>query len=194
MPAESRKAFGDANLTFTEWPNFTLGATAAPKNTVHLDAVYSGIVAKSWLVVSKPDYQEVYRVFENIEDASVDFTLTAKTSRIVIEGENLVAEFDNQRREAAIFGQNEELPWAAEPVQEPLAGERITLDRETTELPAGRDLLVSGLPARVRVTKKGAPLVLQFDGGGHRAMSVGDLLTVLAAPEPVPNDPNHQRW
>lgn len=197
MPKDIRIAFEDTDPQhpLTEWPNFKLGATATPKNTVHLDAVYSGIVPKSWLVVSKPGYQEVYRVLENVEDASADFTITAKNSRLVIEGENLRDEFDNQRREATVFGQNEELPWADEPVHDqPLTGEKITLDRETPELPAGRELLVSGLPARVRVTKKGAPLVLQFDGGGHRAMSVGDLLTVLAAPDAVPNDPTHQRW
>jgi hypothetical protein len=195
MPKEIRMAFGDTDPgTFNEWPNFKLAATAKPKNTVHLDAVYSGIVAKSWLVVSKPGHQEVYRVLENIEDASADFTLTAKTSRIVIQGENLREKFNKQRREAAIFAQSEELPWADEPVHEALGGGQITLDRVVPELPAGRELLVSGLPARVRVTEEGASLVLQFDGGGHRAMSKNDLLTVLAAPEPVPTDPTHQRW
>ena len=162
--------------------------------TVHLDAVYPAIVPTSWLVVSTPGYQEAYSIENATEDARTKFTLTAKTTRVILKGENLLEQFNERVREAAVFGQSEELPWADEPVHEPLAGEKITLDREMPELPAGRELLVSGLLARVRVTKKGVPLLLQFDGGGHRATSVGDLLTVLAAPEPVLNDPNRQRW
>jgi hypothetical protein len=114
---------------------------------VHLDAVYPGIVPGGCLVVATADDEEVFEVMNAVEDARANFNLAAKTTRLTLRGENLEQKFNDQIREASVFAQSEELPWALEPIHDALSGDKITLDENVLELPADRALLVSGLSA-----------------------------------------------
>ena len=98
-----------------------------PRNihTVHLDALYSRIVAKSWLVLSIPEYQELYRVESAGEDARASFTLTGKTTRLVLEGENLRELFNERLRETAVFADSERLDLAETPITDAVTGSSL---------------------------------------------------------------------
>ena len=113
-------------------------------NTVHLDAVYAQIVAGSWLVLSIPEYQELYEVTAAGEDARASFTLAGKTTRLVLDGENLRTLYNEKLRETAVFAQSERLDFAATPFTAAVTGNSIVLNDEVDGLAAGRRLIVSG--------------------------------------------------
>jgi hypothetical protein len=163
-------------------------------HTVHLDALHPAIVPGSWLVVSTADYQELYKVEAAVEDARANFNLTAKTTRLTLRGENLREQFNDRIREAAVFAQSEELPWATQPVYDAMFGSEIVLDSPMPGLPADRELFVSGRPARVRVTTQGAPLKLTLPDGTQRPLNVDEQLTVQEPPALQPDMPGTFRW
>ena len=121
---------GSASNLEAEWAGLNISAIAnGATNQIYLDAIYSQIVQQSWIVLSTPVYQEVYRVTTVAEDARIGFTLTAKTTQIQVEGENLIAEFNTQIRNTVVFAQSEKLELAEVPIAEPIQGDRLTLDQ-----------------------------------------------------------------
>jgi hypothetical protein len=142
MPDDIKKSYlgKTPKASDTEWPRFELGSD----DVIDLDAVYPRITVGSWLVLSRPGYEEVYQV-ERVEEASqTNFTLTAKTSRLELRGENLKEEFDNARRETTVFAQSEPLEIAEYPLADPVRGSEILLDRRVDGLAEGRTLIFSG--------------------------------------------------
>lgn len=110
---------------------------------IHLDSKYPQILQDSWLVLSIPEYQELYQVETVSEDARSDFTLTAKTTRVTLKGENL-SRFDDKLRETAVFAQSELMGMAEAPITYPITNSSIVLDRIVDGLTSGQLLIVSG--------------------------------------------------
>jgi hypothetical protein len=150
--------------------------------TLHLDGVYPEISAGSWIMLSVPGYQEVCRVKEVTEDSCSNFTLNSKSSRLVIEGENIRTKFDLQLRSASVFAHSEELTWFPSPSYEPVSGTTITLDGLVPDLPADRLILVRGAPSRVRIRRAGASRYFNLDPNRKVSLSAGQILTLLGAP------------
>lgn len=117
-----------------------------PRNvhTLHLDALYPQIVHDGWLVLSIPEYQELYQVDAAGEDARASFTLTGKTTRLKVKGENLRELFNERLRETAVFAHSEKLTLAETPITADVAGDSLRLDRKVEELPPDRMLILSG--------------------------------------------------
>jgi hypothetical protein len=123
-----------------EWPGFQIEAD----DTIDLDAVYPRITQGSWVVLSRPNYEEVYQV-ETVEEASqTDFTLTAKTTHLELRGENLVEKFGAGRRDTVVFAQSETLEIAEYPLAEPVERDEVLLDRRVDDLAVGRTLIFTG--------------------------------------------------
>ncbi|MET1080528.1 MAG: putative baseplate assembly protein [Pseudomonas sp.] len=118
-------------------------------HTVHLDASHPRMVSGSWLVLATPDYQELYRVLDNREDARAAFTLSTKTSRLSLQGEQLRERFNEHLRDTSVFGESLLLPWASRPRSGFINGHLLTLDRLQPGLEPERWLALSGntLPA-----------------------------------------------
>lgn len=117
-----------------------------PRNihTLHLDALYPQIVHDGWLVLSIPEYQELYQVDTAGEDARAAFTLTGKTTRLTVKGENLRELFNERLRETAVFANSEKLALAETPITTDVAGDFLRVDRKVEELAPGRRLILSG--------------------------------------------------
>lgn len=117
-----------------------------PRNihTVHLDARYPQIVAGSWLVLSIPENEALYEVDSAGEDSRASFTLTGKTTRLVLKGENLRELFNEKLRQTAVFADSERLDYAETPVTDVVAGGNLTLNQSVDGLTEGRGLIVSG--------------------------------------------------
>ncbi len=86
--------------------------------SVHLDAPYPQIAAQSWIVLASPQAQEVYSVAEARESARTNFTISSKTTRLVLLGENLISLFNERLRETAVLAQSERLELAERPIKE----------------------------------------------------------------------------
>jgi predicted phage baseplate assembly protein len=123
---------------------------------INLDAVYDTVVAGSWVVLTRPDrrgevtdpgraYAELYRVGVVGEETKADYTITAKTTRLEISGEQIEL---FSPRSTTVFVQSEELPLAEYPITTPLGGAdggaEVVLDGEVHGLTDGRVLVVTG--------------------------------------------------
>ena len=143
LPKDVRAKFGDDSDKRKRWPEFTISDVSGSNyDTIHLDAVYSGIVVDSWIVLSLPTYEEVYQVTAVTEDSPAKFGLTNKSTKLTIQGEHLVF-FDDKIRKTVVFGESEELAWAETPITDKVSGKEIVLDGvPETDLPDGRTLMV----------------------------------------------------
>jgi len=134
----------DPETTRTQWPRFEIDSD----DTIYLDAVYPHITRGSWVVLSGPNYQEVYQVQEVEEQSQTDFTLTAQTTRLKLRGENLREKFGEGRRDTRVFAQSEPLEIAEYPLAEPVQQDEVILDRRVDVLAEGRALIFSGEDAQ----------------------------------------------
>ena len=178
MPESIKSEFDDSDAD--EWKRFDLSS----ETIIHLDNVYSEIVPGSWVVLSIRDYEEVYKVLEVEEESQVDFTLTAKVTRLRVSGENLLAEFGERRRDTRVFAQSVELEMAETPLVTPIFGDRIRLERSIEGLAPKRPTVVSGKRiSHVRVSEYGDPLTLSDEAAATtRALEPGETLEVLEPP------------
>lgn len=109
---------------------------------VYLDASYPQILADSWLVMSIPGYQELYRVDSMVEDSQTNFTLSAKTTRVSLIGENMCL-FNNRIRETAVYAVSDELEIADVPIDDVISDRTIELDSIVDGLSPGKVLVIS---------------------------------------------------
>ena len=180
-PAASFSASGD-------W-NFTISG-----KTVDLDVATSAVLKDSWVVLSKPSYQELYRATSVSEAARADFAISSKTTRITFDTDENLSGFDvDDYRKAAVFAQSEELPVADAPIETPVWNDEIELDRKIEGLSEGRRLIVRG--KRARVTVAAASVVLKaLNGLGSKTVARGQSLLLLAAPAAVSGSASLKRW
>lgn len=167
------------------WPGF---AIFDGHQRVDLDGVHASVMKGDWVVISDGSYEEVFKVDEVAEWARADFLVTNKTTRLKLLGEwkNL----DNHNvRETTVFCEMQELPWAASPVEPPVQGSCVTLDRYVDGLTPGRRLVLLGRHPRLSMRpqhsqKEEALLTLTPDAGAAQAryLKENEELTILTAP------------
>lgn len=181
MPDSVKKGYlsRDPTPDDIEWPNFKISSN----NTIYLDAVYPGIVQGSWIVLSIPNYEEIYKVKDVEGTSSTDYTLTAKTTRLTLSGEKIKEKFDNARREMVVFAQSEELEIAEAPRTDLLSGNAIEVDRLVSGLEKGRLLIISGKRKTATVALKAGGLkLISTDGEKSMDLRPGEKLQVLESP------------
>lgn len=145
MPTEFKNNYAEGGASLSEWPNFKIGPSA---NKLDLDTVVQQIVPDSWVVLSKPDYQELYRILEMSETSRAEFAISGKVSRLKLSGENLEEKkFATAVREITVFAVSEKLEMAEKPRDDAVSGESIELDAAVEGLEAGRLLAISGKDA-----------------------------------------------
>ena len=151
LAEETQKHYRPSDFkTATEWPDFKV---LIPKNTnqIDLDAVYQKIVKDSWLVLTLPNATtELYSVTDAREAARADFTLTGKTTRVTLSGNNLT-NFDNEVRTTTVFAESEELALAEVPITDAVLGKTITLDAKVEGIEPGKKLIVTGKRMRASI-------------------------------------------
>lgn len=115
-------------------------------HTVHLDSVYPQILPNSWLLLSTPENQELYRVERMNEDSRTAFTLTGKTTRLVLQGENLHDRFNERVRDTGVYAHSEELALGEVPITAdiPKGSIELSLDRKIDDLLPGRMMILCG--------------------------------------------------
>ncbi len=159
----------------------------AGTQVIYLDGVYSQVTPGSWAVLVTPDWSESYWIESVSEETRADYNLSQKATRLQISGEN-IGKFSP--RTASVYAQSEELPMAARPILDPVAGDRLTLDRFLPDLPAGRTLIVSGKRMRVRVLR--LLELVAADGISKIALRPGDSLLLEETPAALPS--GGQAW
>lgn len=142
LPPFLRDTRVDSNAIYANRQNYVDGNLPASPRRINLDTVYPQIVARSWVVLTTPDYAECYRVTVALEEARAEYTISAKSTRLELSGENL----DRfSPRTTTVYAQSEELPLAEYPIDEGVGGDRIELDGAVEGLASGRLVLVTGV-------------------------------------------------
>ncbi len=168
----------DFYQNINEWPGLTISSIGnLTNNIICLDAVYQQILPDSWLLLSIPEYQELYQVKKIAEESKTDFTLTGKITRVTLSGENLNL-YDNKLRQTVVFAQSEQLDIAEAPRTDMLTGNVIELDNLVPGLVKGKLLIISGKRMRALVTQAGLEIV-SLDGEKRKPLRTGDVLWVL---------------
>jgi hypothetical protein len=175
------------------WANKKFDAIGAGKTgTINLDAVYSQIVEKSWIVLSASTGSELYRVESVSEESKADYNITAKTTELEISGESLEL---FSPRNASVYAQSVDLPLGETPILAPISGAEIVLDRIITPLAAGRTVVVTGKRIRVlleqpekadtetgKLANGALELISTLDPETKKAVAPGDELVLMSRP------------
>ncbi|UCE76722.1 MAG: putative baseplate assembly protein [Gammaproteobacteria bacterium] len=183
----------------TQWPDFRIQTVA--ERRIDLDAVYESILTDSWILLDKPGYRELYRAERVFTDSRTDYSLTAKTTSMILDANRHLTWFP--LRDTSVFAASEILPLADDPIELPVFGDRIELNEAYPQLQAGRRVIFHGLPARQvvvsdrsRIYRSGdevrtgslPPLqLIPDDGGSALDLAEGDLLEIASAPETLAN-------
>ncbi len=131
-----------SNYGFKDGSDWTFTISS---QTIDLDTTYPGILAQSWLVLSRPDYQELYRASTVVEGSRASFTLAGKTTRIGLDtNENLNLFQGAGYRDTMVFAQSELLEIAAQPITTPITGATVALAQMPSGLVKGQWLVASG--------------------------------------------------
>jgi len=112
--------------------------------TIDLDTTYPGILTNSWLVLSEPSYQELYRATSVIEASRAEFTLAGKPTRIHLDTPENLNLFESAYRATTVFAQSELLEIAEAPITAPISGATIQLAQPPVDLVKGQWLVASG--------------------------------------------------
>lgn len=142
LPAATKTSYY-GGVIGDNWPSFTIFASSST-DTIELDTTYPQITDKSWLVLSLPTYQELYKIKQVSEGGRAEYGLSGKTTRVTLEGENLGDKYGTQVRMTMVFAQSEELKLAETPIATAVSGESVTLDQEVDGLTEGQLLAASG--------------------------------------------------
>lgn len=113
--------------------------------TIDLDTTYPGILGGSWLVLSEPSYQELYRASSVVEASRTDFTLSGKTTRVGLDTNENLNLFQSSYRDTMVFAQSELLEIAEAPITTAINGATLSLAEAPANLIKGQWLVASGL-------------------------------------------------
>lgn len=194
MPDSIHNNYGSGR----NWPGFSISGVARgaphPDRTIFLDALYPKVLPGSWIVLVTRAYAGLFRPDLTLgtdavaEDARTNFTMSAKTTRVTVEGPSL-ARFDHHLRDIVVYAQSEELALAPTPVTHPVQGARIRLASDLTGIQKGRTLLVVGPRPKVKVADH-TPIVLTT-GIGAVIVAEREVLTVVG---PYGGDATTRTW
>ena len=132
--------------TDKDWP-FSISG-----QMIDLDQTYPGILAQSWLVLSRTNYQELYRATTVVEASRADFTLSGKSTRVSLDTNENLPLFQSAYRDTMVFAQSELLEIAESPFFDPgtkellppVTGATIPLAKTPPGLTKGQWLAASG--------------------------------------------------
>jgi len=129
----------DASKPLPDW-SFSIS-----NQTIDLDTTYPSIVRQSWLVLSKPSYQELYRISAVVESSRADFTLTGKTTHVELDTDENLNLFDGaDYRDTMVFAQSEFLEMAEVPIEDAITGAAIELAKIPVGLVVNQQLAATG--------------------------------------------------
>jgi predicted phage baseplate assembly protein len=126
----------------SNWPNFEI--TAASDNAVDLDGSHPDVVAGSWVVLSRPNYRELWKVDEVAELSRAEFAISGKVTRLTLTGGENYDIFDDRVRDTTVYAVSEELTLVDEPDESPVTGDWVLVEADVSAMQEGRKLIVTG--------------------------------------------------
>ena len=136
--------------TAGNWPGFELPGED-DETVIDLDAAYPAVVKGSWLVLSEAAKEPAILLVDKAELAGgEDFGITGRTTQVTLLPDTDLSRLS--RREVAVFTQSERLRLADQPIERPLTGRVLELDRVAAFIPGSRVFVAAS-------TDSGAPFI-----------------------------------
>lgn len=166
---------------------------------IYLDSVYNQIVANSWVVLkNNEDYNlELCLVADASEAIRADYGISAKATQITIY-DSINGKFT--ARNTIVYAQSEELTLAKKPLEDPIQGSDVTLDRAVVGLKPKQKVILSGKRMRAKISKVTDPknhplkLVSVDDPNRMEELKQGDELILLERPMDSEGHPEVKKW
>ena len=175
-------------LNATEWPGFTL-----QDSYIDLDTTYSKILPDSWVVLSNPSHQQLYKVTKVTTVSRNDFLQAAQLTRLELETKENLNEFGGKNlRGTIVLAQSEQLELFEERVTQNSSLKSLAEDKKTIELDRivqgleGKKIMVSGKLMRGRFKGSEGSLI-SLDGSRSQSIAPKESLIVIATPKPNAN-------
>ncbi len=168
---------------------------AISSSFIELDAVYSSLAENSWFVLSRPAYQELYRVTALTEVATAKYATVGKRTQATLDTDTSLSTYGGkQYRETTVFAQSEQLELAESPIDTPVWGLSLELDRLIAPLPPERPIIVRGKRPRMRALA--ADLLFRPDAGlGElRPIRRDEEFQLLGAPDVLVGGAGVKKW
>jgi predicted phage baseplate assembly protein len=135
---ETRGHYGFSASDHRDW-SFSVNA-----QTIDLDTTFPGILKDSWLVLSQPAYQELYRATSVTDAAQAKYTIAGKTTQLALDTNENLDQFQNHYRATMVFAQSELLHIAEAPITTPISGATIQLAQAPSNLMKNQWVVASG--------------------------------------------------
>jgi hypothetical protein len=178
------------------------GTNLASKSLIDLDAVYSKLVAGSWLVVLRPfiDHLGDPEVAVHLETiARSDYGVSAKITRAVADVGTALQETYRQTRTCTVLAQTEALAAAESPLDHPLYGTCLDLEVMRADLGGVTAVAISGNSQKISVNfpATGASKNWQFvpdDNSAPVNLAQGQVYTLTQPPALLNKDGTIPDW
>lgn len=155
-------------------PDEETAAKGLATNVVDLDAVYDAILPSTWVVIIRPNaktagLRRLIALVKEVQTVSrTSYQFPAKVTRLILDrdwidkndrggGDDKTKTFLSAIRSAQVYAAPEVLQLADEPVQTPVCGQEVELDRLVDGLAPGRWLIVTGERADPAFPVEGVP-------------------------------------
>ena len=172
-----------------EWPGEGFDADLTHFD---LDAVYPRLAPGSWLAtefINEEMEEKLLHMVRSTKSVSrADFAMSAKVTRI---------EFDNSDnddfkmlrvRNCTVYAQSERLELVDKPIDAPLYGAAIALDRLALQLRPGQAIAIRGKRQRLLITAGSGMQLVDSAGAAVAEVKIGDVLELMAPPLRLSNN------
>ncbi|MFF3328188.1 putative baseplate assembly protein [Streptomyces sp. NPDC002888] len=178
-----------ADPDFEEWPlDKSLYEVDDEMLRLPLDGDHPRIISGSWIVLDSPDDDgRPFHVSAVRSTGLAAYGISARITELTLDQPWFTWADDlrlTAHRPYTVHAQGEALPLADEPVDDPVEGDRIDLDRVVTGLPPSRTVLVTGTPVDGTEPTGEVARILTTEAvtDAHRPGAVPYTVLCLAAP------------
>lgn len=182
-----------------EWDFSTVSAPHVKQLQVDLDAVYSKVLAKGWVVVLQPENSSTdpvvaraYPTQSAYHTTRSDYAMSSKITRVTLATpansasatsiESRLAEYYDETRALSLLVQSESLAATEQPLDHPLYGTRLDLETVREDLSAVTVVAITGKRQKMMLN---AGVSLQFkpyDNSATLTLNPGDTITMMQPP------------
>jgi hypothetical protein len=188
MTTQFRTDYAAPATPGSNWPDFTISESSG---AVDLDSLRPAITAdvpdeadkRSFAILARDNFATVglYRVKAVSEISRGAFAISAKVTKLDLEGPGLASLFHGFVRETSVYARPELLALAEYPVLEPVAGDQVPAAMGADGLLKGRRLIVRGTPdgGSGEVSVQATLVAAHAEGAGRATL---EIAPPLAAP------------
>jgi hypothetical protein len=187
--ARTRYGF-DADST-SDW-TFTIDETL---RRIHLDSIQERFVVGGWVALTRPaDVISLYRTDAAIDDGRAAYAVSARVTRLTLDTEAGLNDFEAAYRMTSVYGGSEELAFAEAPETPPVQGDAIELNGLVEGLLPGHRLIVRGRRAQSETVGADLELASPDDPASTKTLPAQTRVTLLGAPVPVSSGSADYVW